>query len=108
MPSRSCRLRPAARRTVVRQLRIGRVLFRTEAMKSVLERVTNPKLSRRTCTCEYGLQCSEGKSAGVAKQPRGIPNVTIRDSSGGSLVWPLGSLELSGTPSVSPTIRVEG
>ena len=36
----------------------------------VLERWTNPKLSRRTCTCEYGLQSCSGKSAGVAKRPR--------------------------------------
>jgi hypothetical protein len=36
----------------------------------VFERWTNPKLVRRTCTCEYGLQSCRGKSAGVAKQPR--------------------------------------
>jgi hypothetical protein len=33
----------------------------------VLERGTNPELSRRTCTCEYGLQSWRGKSAGVVK-----------------------------------------
>jgi hypothetical protein len=31
---------------------------------------TNPKRSRRTCTCEYGLQPCRGKSAGVSKLPR--------------------------------------
>jgi hypothetical protein len=36
----------------------------------VLERWTNPKLSRRACTCEYGLRYSTRKSAGVAKWPR--------------------------------------
>jgi hypothetical protein len=36
----------------------------------VLERRPNPKLSRRTCTCEYGLHSCRGKSAGVAKRPR--------------------------------------
>jgi hypothetical protein len=35
-----------------------------------LDRWTNPKLSRRTCTCEYGLQSWRGKSAGVVKRPR--------------------------------------
>jgi type IV pilus biogenesis protein CpaD/CtpE len=39
--------------------------------KRLLERWTNPKLSRRTCTCEYGLQSWRGESAGVAKRPRG-------------------------------------
>jgi hypothetical protein len=33
-----------------------------------LERWTNPKRSRPTCTCEYGLQSRRGKSAGVAKR----------------------------------------
>jgi hypothetical protein len=35
-----------------------------------LERWTNPRLSRRTCTCEFGLQLWRGKSAGAAKRPR--------------------------------------
>ena len=38
--------------------------------KLVLERWTNPKLPRRTCSCEYGLQSCRGKSAGSAKRPR--------------------------------------
>jgi hypothetical protein len=52
--------------------------------KMALERWTNPKQSRRMCTCEYGLQSCSGKSAGVAKRPRElisppeIPSVTIR------------------------------
>jgi hypothetical protein len=45
-----------------------------------LERGTNPKRPRRTCTCENGLQSCRGKSAGVAKRPREL-NVTIRDFS---------------------------
>jgi hypothetical protein len=36
----------------------------------ILERWTNPELSRRTCTCEYGLPSCRGKLAGVAKRPR--------------------------------------
>jgi hypothetical protein len=36
----------------------------------VLERWTNPNLSRRACTCEYGPRSCGGKSAGVAKRPR--------------------------------------
>ena len=61
-----------------------------------LERWTKPKLSRRMCTCEYGLQSCREKSAGVAKRPRELisptrtrtascellhrnPNVTIRN-----------------------------
>jgi hypothetical protein len=36
----------------------------------VLERWTYPKQSRRTCTCEYGLQSWRGESARVAKRPR--------------------------------------
>ena len=38
-----------------------------------------PKLSRRTCTCENGLQPCRGKPAGVvARRPR-ERNVTIRN-----------------------------
>jgi hypothetical protein len=44
--------------------------FGTGRQKMALGRWTNPKLSRRTCTCEYGLQSRRGKSAGVAKRPR--------------------------------------
>jgi hypothetical protein len=36
----------------------------------LLERRTNPKHSRRACTCECGLQSSRGESARVAKRPR--------------------------------------
>jgi hypothetical protein len=42
--------------TAMQTLRIGRVGFGTGRQKTALERWTNPKLSRRTCTCEYGLQ----------------------------------------------------
>jgi hypothetical protein len=53
----------------------------------VLERGTNPTLSRRTCSPRYGLQSSGSKSAaGVAKRPRERsptrnPNVSIRTCS---------------------------
>ena len=57
------------RRTEI-QLRIRRRGFGTGRQRMVLERGTNPKRSRRTCTCEYGLQSWRGKSAGVAKRPR--------------------------------------
>ena len=52
------------------KLRIATLKFGTGAHKMVLERGTNPKRSRRTCTCEYGLQSCRGKSAGVARRPR--------------------------------------
>jgi hypothetical protein len=40
------------------------------ATKMLLERWTDPTLSRRTCKCEYGLQSCRGKLASVAKRPR--------------------------------------
>jgi hypothetical protein len=46
------------------------VRFGTVGQKLLLERRTNPKLSRRTCACEYGVQSCREKSAGVAKRPR--------------------------------------
>jgi phosphate/sulfate permease len=54
------------------QFRLHRcsVGFGTGRQKMVLERWANPKLSRRTCTCEYGLQSCRGKSADLAKRPR--------------------------------------
>jgi hypothetical protein len=42
-------------------------------------RGANPKLSRRTCTCENGLQSCRGKSAGVAKRPREPGESPIRN-----------------------------
>jgi hypothetical protein len=70
----------------------------------VLERRTNPKLSRHTCTCEYGLQSCRGKPAGVAKRPRErsppeIATVTFRDFCIAVCVPPL---RIS-TPSAPPT-----
>ena len=56
--------------TAVQNLRIVMLGFGTGRQKSVLEREMTPKVSRRTCTCEYGLQSCRGKSAGVAKRPR--------------------------------------
>jgi hypothetical protein len=38
--------------------------------KTVVERWTNPNLSRRTCSPRHGLQPCRGNSAGVAKRPR--------------------------------------
>ena len=56
--------------------------------KMALERGTNPKLSRRTCTCEYWLQSCLERSAGsrrknglVSALPPEIPDVTIRNFS---------------------------
>jgi hypothetical protein len=40
------------------------------ALKNGPSRWTNPKLSNRTCTCEYALQSWRRKSAGVAKRSR--------------------------------------
>jgi hypothetical protein len=48
-----------------RKVRVG-----TARQKMALERGTNPKHLRPTCTCEYGLHSRRAKSAGVAKQPR--------------------------------------
>ena len=58
--------------------------------KLALERWTNPKLSRCTCSPRHGLQSCRRKSAGVAKRPRErsptrnplllkSPTVTIRN-----------------------------
>jgi hypothetical protein len=66
------------------QLRIVTLRVGAGRQKVVLERWTNPKLSRRTCTCKYGLQWCRGRSAGVAKRPREPtphpkpPTVTLR------------------------------
>jgi hypothetical protein len=74
-----------SRLTAMQKLRIVMLGFGAGRQKMALERGTNPKLSRRTCTCEYGLQSCRGKSAGVAKWRRersptpNIPTVTIRD-----------------------------
>jgi hypothetical protein len=52
--------------------------FGTGRQKMALERWTNPKLPRRTCSPLYGLQPCGGKSAQVPKRPRerspGTPN----------------------------------
>jgi hypothetical protein len=56
--------------------------------RMVLERWTNPKRSRRACTCEYGLQSCRGQSAGVAKRPRErspTRNLTLRFATFASL-----------------------
>jgi hypothetical protein len=45
----------------------------TGRQRMLIQRRTNPKLSRRTCTCEYGLHSCRGNSAGVAKRPRERP-----------------------------------
>jgi hypothetical protein len=55
------------------KLRIVALRFGTGRQKMALERVTNPKLSRRACTCEYGLQPCRGKSEGVASDPTRSP-----------------------------------
>ena len=58
--------------------------FGTGRQKGVLERWTNPKPRRRTCTSQYGVLSCRGKSAGVANGPvSDLPpeslNVTIRN-----------------------------
>jgi hypothetical protein len=58
------------RRTAIEKLRIVTSRVGTGRQKMVLERWTNPTLSRRTSSPRYGLQCGRGKSAGVVKQPR--------------------------------------
>ena len=45
----------------MQKLRIVTLRFGTGRQKRVLEQWTNPKLSRRTCTCAYGLQSCRGK-----------------------------------------------
>jgi outer membrane biosynthesis protein TonB len=54
--------------TATHKLRI--VTLGTGRQKRLLERWTNLKHSRRTCTCECELRSWRGKSAGVAKRPR--------------------------------------
>ena len=51
--------------TAVQKLRSGRVGFGTGRQKRVLERGTNPQLSRRTCSPRYGVPSCRSKSAGV-------------------------------------------
>jgi hypothetical protein len=64
---------PLQPHTAIEKLRIVTSRFGTGRQKMVLERWTNPKVSRRVCTCEYGLQSCLRKSAGVAKRPRERP-----------------------------------
>jgi hypothetical protein len=66
--------------TATTKLRIVTLGFGTARQKMVLERGTNPKHPRRTCSSRYGVPSWRGKSAGVAKRPRvrspeEIPNV---------------------------------
>jgi hypothetical protein len=49
---------------LMRKLRIVMVRFGDRSL--VIDRWANPKLSRCTCTCEYGVPSCRGKSAGVA------------------------------------------
>jgi hypothetical protein len=60
--------------TAMQMLRIAtlKIGFGTGRQRMVHERETNPKLSRRTCTCGYGLQSCRGES-GVANRPREPP-----------------------------------
>jgi hypothetical protein len=54
----------------MKKLRIVTLGFGTGRQRMVLERATNPKRSRRTCSPRYRLQSCRGKPAGVAKRPR--------------------------------------
>jgi hypothetical protein len=56
------------RRTSLRIVNVTRVWHARQ--KTVLERWTHPKHSRRTCSPRHGLPSCRGKSAGVAKRPR--------------------------------------
>jgi hypothetical protein len=56
--------------TAMRKWRIVTLGFGAGRQKTALERWTNPKLSRRTCSPRYGLQSCRGRSAGVSKRPR--------------------------------------
>ena len=76
---------PCVWHAAMTKLRIGRVGFGTRRQKMALERCTNPKLTRRTCRCEYGLQLCRGKSAGVAKRPR-VSDVPPEISNAAALV----------------------
>jgi hypothetical protein len=53
----------------MQKLRIVTLRFRTGRQK-MAQRWTNHTLSRRSCTCEYGVPSCRRKSAGVAKRPR--------------------------------------
>ena len=70
----SARPRPTSLHVVMLHLiafvRGERVERKRDLSSSGLERWTDPKLSRRTCTCEYVLQSCRGKSAGVARRRR--------------------------------------
>jgi hypothetical protein len=78
-----------------KHMRIVTLGFGTGRQKMALERWTTPKLSRRTCAYEYGLQSCRGKSAGVAKRPRDrvsdlppeIPYVAIRFFIAAQAAW---------------------
>jgi hypothetical protein len=69
----------------VQKLRIVTQATGMARQRMVLERGTSPKLSRRTCTCEYGLQPCRGKSAGVAKRPRELISYNGYDAAGSVL-----------------------
>jgi hypothetical protein len=58
------------RHTAKQKLRIVTSGFGTGRQKMALERWTNPKRPRRTCSPRHGLQSCRRKSAGVAKRPR--------------------------------------
>jgi hypothetical protein len=74
------------RHAAMQQLRIVALGLSTGRQEMVLERWANPKLSRRTCTCEYGLQSWRGDSAGVAKRPREL-NLPSKSRTLTRIVW---------------------
>jgi hypothetical protein len=74
---------PTAQGTAMQKLRIGRLGLGTGRQKRVLDDGHYPKLSRCTCTCEYGERWLEGnrrasRNGRVSDLPPEIPNVTIR------------------------------
>jgi hypothetical protein len=63
----------------MKKWRIVTLRFGTARQKMALERWTNPKPQRRTCSPRYEVPSRRGKSAGVSDLPPEIPNVAIRN-----------------------------
>ena len=57
-------------RSAMKKLRIVTLGLGTARQKMAVERWTNPKPQRGTCSPRYRVQSCRGKSAGVAKRPR--------------------------------------
>jgi hypothetical protein len=86
----------------MRKLRIVTLRFGTRQQKMRLERSTNPKLTRRACTCEYGLQSCR-RNSGVAKRPRD-PLFNFRNNA--QLAAQLAA-SISDVPLIGPNLRLD-